>query len=103
MKLRNPDLVEDVVSQIFLRVIEGLRKTRVEQVRPWIFSIARNEVVNAWRHRQFVQLDSVSERPSPEHSPEDLAIAAGDASEVWALIRDYPRENNRLWNCAWLA
>src|SRR4051794_22834231 len=86
VKLRNPDLVEDVVSQIFVNVIEGLRKTRVEQVRPWIYSIARNEVANVWRHRRFVDLESVSERASQDRSPEDLAIAAGDASEVWGLI-----------------
>jgi len=86
LRLRNPDLVEDVVSQVFLRVIEGLRRSRVESVRPWIFAIAHNEVVNAWRHRPTVGLDSLSERASQERSPEEQAIAAGDASEIWALI-----------------
>jgi RNA polymerase sigma-70 factor (ECF subfamily) len=51
-RLQDPDLAEDVTSQIFLKVLEGLRKRRVENVASWIFTIAHNEVVSQYRRRR---------------------------------------------------
>ena len=51
-RLQDPELAEDVTSQIFLKVLEGLRKRRVENVASWIFTIAHNEVVSQYRRRR---------------------------------------------------
>ena len=50
--VREPDHIEDVVAQTFLRGWRGLPRLRhAERFEPWLFRIAHNEAMNELRRR----------------------------------------------------
>lgn len=86
-KLRNPELEQDVVSQIFLKVIEGLQTRRIDHVRPWIFTIAHHTIVDVYRARpDAVSMESVPEPLDPSANPEDVAAALSDLHLIRSLF-----------------
>ena len=86
-RLRNPELAEDVTSQIFLKVLEGLRRGRVEQVGSWLFTIAHNEVVSHYRRdRHDVGIDAAEEMASDSHTVEEAAIALSATRDLRAML-----------------
>ncbi len=86
-KLRNPDLEQDVVSQIFLNVLEGLQTRHIEHVRPWIFTIAHHTIVDVYRARpDVVSLEFVPELLDHASNPEDIAAAQSDIRLVRSLL-----------------
>lgn len=96
-KLHEEDLVEDIAAQIFLKVIEGIRKQPVTHVRSWIFAIAHNEVVNAYRRRRpQAQLDNLLNLESTDPSPEEAAIAHGLERQLRDLLPRLSGNEQRL-------
>ncbi|HYP60004.1 MAG TPA: sigma-70 family RNA polymerase sigma factor [Thermomicrobiales bacterium] len=86
-RLQDPELAEDVTSQIFLKVLEGLRKRRVENVASWIFTIAHNEVVSQYRRRrEFVGITEAVLAGGDDGMLEDTVITAADARDLRALL-----------------
>ena len=86
-RLQDPELAEDVTSQIFLKVLEGLRKRRVENVASWIFTIAHNEVVSQYRRRHvYVGITEATLADGDEGMLEDAVITAADAHDLRALL-----------------
>ena len=76
-----PDDVEDVVQEVFLAAMKGIRRyRRRSSFRTWIAGIARHKVVDFYRNRgrrpQTVALD-------PAHDPPD----EGDSWQEQALLR----------------
>jgi RNA polymerase sigma-70 factor (ECF subfamily) len=74
-KVGDPQVIEDLSGEVFLRVIEGLKRGRGWQDSPqgWIMGIARNVVANHYRNREKMtevilsdQLPS-SEKTDPGH------------------------------------
>lgn len=72
---RDSDLANDLTAQVFVRAIERLhqyRPVRGATFRSWLFTIARNLVVDQWRRRRHVRplnhelLDAESDSPGPE-------------------------------------
>src|SRR5687768_3959772 len=79
-QLQDPDLAEDVTSQVFVKALEGLRRNRIENVASWIFTIAHNEVVTLYRRqRNDVGLELAERVMSPDISLENAVIAQSDA------------------------
>jgi RNA polymerase sigma-70 factor (ECF subfamily) len=86
-RLQDPELAEDVTSQIFLKVLEGLRKRRVENVASWIFTIAHNEVVSQYRRRrEFVDTVEAAEVAGDGVALEDAVITSADVHDLRALL-----------------
>ena len=86
-RLRNPDLVEDVTSQIFLKVLEGLRRGRIEHVASWIFTIAHNEVVSLYRReRHDVGIDAAEDMASDSQTVEETVIALSATRDLRAML-----------------
>ena len=86
-RLRDPNVAEDVTSQVFLKALEGLRRARVEHVSSWIFTIAHNEVVSLYRReRHDVGIDEVADVASDGRAVEDAAIAQSDARDMRSLL-----------------
>ena len=96
-RLREADQVEDVVHQIFLKVIEGLRRQRIEHFRPWLWTICRHEVVDTYRRRRpDVGLATVIDVHSSGQSPEEWAVAQDNANLLQRLILQLPRSEQTL-------
>jgi RNA polymerase sigma-70 factor (ECF subfamily) len=86
-RLRSDDEIEDATNQIFLNALEGLHRTRIRHVQPWLFSIAHNVVTDRYRsRRKDAAIDLAWNVPSLSDSPEEAAIAHGDAADLYAAL-----------------
>ena len=74
-RIRDADLVEELVQETFTRTLERLDSLREpSRYRPWLLSIARNVANDRWRleHRQVdVETELLDLEPSSGTSPED--------------------------------
>jgi len=96
-RLQDPELVEDVTSQIFLKVLEGLRKRRVENVASWIFTIAHNEVVSQYRRRR--ELIGITEAVlalGDDDQLEDTIITQVVAGDLRAMLLRLSADQQRV-------
>ena len=86
-RLHDLELAQDVMGEIFLKMVQSLRTRPVDRFRPWLYTIAHHEVVTAYRRMQrHVGLDQVRDYASPDRSPEEIAVARGATSEILALL-----------------
>ena len=96
-RLQTEDGIEDATSQIFLQALEGLHRTRVEHVAPWLFSIAHNVVTDRYRARRYdVELDAALERPGGGFSPEETVMARSSVDELRAAIAHLSPDQRRV-------
>ena len=75
--------VEDVLQDVFFELIEAYRLLKpAEQMTGWLFQVARNRIIDLFRKRKSVSLDTVAEDdeartlgdllPSPDAGPDAL-------------------------------
>lgn len=71
----DPDVANDLTAHVFVRAIEKLHQYRPQQgatFRSWLFTIARNLIVDQWRRRPHTRSwdhavpDAASDGPGPE-------------------------------------
>ena len=96
-RISDPEQVKDIVGDIFLKVLIDLRKgTKTKKFRPWIFTIAHNEVANAYRERRWEHsLDGAQLSADPGPSPEDVAAAASNLDFLRTLMKQL-KESHRV-------
>lgn len=88
-RVRDPHVAEDLTAQVFERALARLATVRdAARVRPWIFTIARNAIVDERRRRRIVlDLDSAD---ALEHlwidSPEGEALRRDEARQLLAQL-----------------
>ena len=74
LKVGDSSAAEDIVSDVFVILIESLGKRSAprKNLRGWLFKVARNEVYRTYGKVQHLPLDDVEEfMPAPsEHNPE---------------------------------
>lgn len=81
-RLHDQSLAEDATSHVFLKALEHLQRKRIDNVASWLFSIAHNEVIDRYRRqRNDAALDAL-DLISPDGSPEELALARSELSDV---------------------
>jgi RNA polymerase sigma-70 factor, ECF subfamily len=87
---RVPD-VDDVLSEVFLQVARSLPRFRGsdDEVRPWIFTIARNRVVDEHRRRRRRPQLAAAPVPDRPAAPADDAV---DPELVAALAQLTPEQ-----------
>jgi RNA polymerase sigma-70 factor (ECF subfamily) len=96
-RLREADDIEDATNQIFLLALEGLRKSRVEHFRSWLFSIAHNVVTDRYRERRSeVDIAAAYDLPSLDISPEEVAISRSSSGDLHAALRHLSPDQRRV-------
>jgi RNA polymerase sigma factor (sigma-70 family) len=66
---------EDATSQVFTQALAGLHQLRDDNLRPWIYRIAHNVVIDMTRrNRPQSTLDDAMADPHPQPSPETEAL-----------------------------
>ena len=108
-RLGAPEAADDAASIIFMKTFTALPRFRPDRnrsgqplrplrtFRSWLFSIAHNVVVDAWRRdRRHVSLDGAASASlawrlvDRAASPEDAALGADEARRVMALLDQLP-------------
>jgi RNA polymerase sigma-70 factor (ECF subfamily) len=98
-RVSNPDLAADLTSVIFTRAIEALPRFRPNPnggtFRSWLFTIARNVVVDAYR----------AERPTgamppdpPDHDPgpEARAVHNDEFDRLLSVLHQLPEQHRQI-------
>jgi RNA polymerase sigma-70 factor (ECF subfamily) len=102
-RLANPEAAEDATSAVFVKAIAALTRFRPDPRRPgstfrsWLFSIAHNVVIDAWRRPspalsldQAVGEDAIDAVVDPSEQPEDIALGREEARLVIELLAMLP-------------
>ncbi len=90
---------EDATSQTFLKAFAGLPGYREDATsfRAWLFAIAHNAVIDAWRSGQLESpLDLAGELRTREPGPEDAILASEADRELYALVERLPADQMHL-------
>lgn len=108
-RLGNPQDADDAAGTVFLKAYAALDRFRPRRngasvtFRSWIFSIAHNVVVDAWRKpNRTISLDTatgtvIGDRiPAPGLSPEHEAIRSEEARTVLTLLTNLPEQHRAV-------
>jgi RNA polymerase sigma factor (sigma-70 family) len=108
-RLGSPEDADDAAGTVFLKAYAALDRFRPGRngagmtFRSWIFSIAHNVVVDAWRKpNRTVSLDTerggemANRLPASDFSPEHLAIRSEEARTVLTLLSNLPEQHRAV-------
>ena len=98
-KVSDPHISEDITSEVFVRVLEALKRGKVWRTTPdaWIFGIARNVVADHYRQksrRTEVMLDERLAMPEEESPAQQVAVAEQheELAQAITLLTDEQRD-----------
>lgn len=96
-RLDTREAAEDATSQIFTKALAALPAYRGDGFRGWLFAIARNVVMDAYRRPcSTLPLDSVSEPVDRSPSPESLAVTTDERAALRALLAALPEDQRSV-------
>lgn len=91
------NLAEELVQETFYRATISLSFYNYEDVKPWLFKVARNTYLDEWRKRQrwkWVPFYDKGDMKSPYGIPEDEMVSKENKDELTDLLDLLP-ENYR--------
>jgi RNA polymerase sigma-70 factor (ECF subfamily) len=96
--VENPTEAEDLTSQIFTEVLEGLARYQERgNFIAWLFTIARRKAIAALRHqRPTLQLEEVDEVPGPAEDPLERVIQSEQHEQMTGLIATLSDDQREL-------
>lgn len=96
-RLGDAEAAADASSQVFAKAIAALPGCREERFRAWLFSIAHNVLVDAYRGRRTdASLEAAVEIVDAAPTPEELAIAADDRRTMVRLLEHLTPDQRRV-------
>jgi RNA polymerase sigma-70 factor (ECF subfamily) len=101
-RLRDRGRAEDAVQEVFASVWRAASTYRPElgPGAPWVYAIARNEIVNRWRKRTEPTADAIDE-PSLEPGPAEVAEQSWRSFVVHRALETLPRHQRELVELAY--
>ena len=90
---------EDATSQVFTKAMANFERLDHDNLRPWIFRIAHNVVIDMHRaHRPATSLHEVPPQPAHAQSPESAAIEHDLQAQVTTAIASLSERDQQLVN-----
>lgn len=88
----NPDDARDITSETFVRAWTAAEETRLESVKAYLFTIARNLHRKQWRRQsRLVPLDeTMADMPDPAAAPDQAAVDQEDFQRTMAALQTLP-------------
>jgi RNA polymerase sigma-70 factor (ECF subfamily) len=97
LRLRDREEAADATSQTFAKALAGLDGFRDGSVAGWLFTIARNVVVDCVRRRRpQVDLDDAGWVPDTATGPSERAILSDQQRALFAAIRQLTPEQRHV-------
>ena len=92
---RDKSEIEDLLQEVYVRVFEAARKELPHAAKPFVFTAARNLLINRFRQQQVVAIEAVADLETLEVSAEDptpdrAAIAHEEFRRLQAAIDRLP-------------
>ena len=104
-QVRDQQVAEDLTAGVFVEAIQaGARFSgSLAALRSWLFRIARNDLIDYWRHARRVQSEAIDDvddadlaRAIPMDDPADAAISSVDRSQLLASVRRLSPEQRQV-------
>lgn len=102
-RINNQHDVEDIVSEVFLRVIRNLAQLRSQyptSFTAWVFAVARNTVIDHYRRKEqsgtIIPFDSCPPTATLELDPDMSLIECEDAAHLRDLITTLPERKREV-------
>ena len=96
-RLGDPNDAEDATSHIFAKAMVALPSCRDEAFRGWLFTIARNVIIDTYRRRHPARpLDDVIAITDPAAGPEEIALAEDERARLRALLVHLSRDQRQV-------
>lgn len=97
----DPDTADDLTSVIFLKAFERLdqyRRRRIGTFRAWLFTIARNSMLDHWRRNKRLSdfPDALPDVPDAEPGPEDIALTRMEFDAVRTVLARLPERHRSI-------
>ena len=92
---RKADDIPDMRQDIYLRVLEAATERLPQSTKPFLFTIARNIVIDRYRRERIVPIDGVADLeavvvPSQEPGPDRRAIARDELRHLQEALDQLP-------------
>jgi RNA polymerase sigma-70 factor, ECF subfamily len=104
-QVRDPEVAEDLTAGVFVEAIQAATRFSgsLGALRSWIFRIARNDLIDYWRHARRVQSEAIDDiddadlaRAVPVDDPADTAISSVNRSQLLATVRRLSPEQRQV-------
>ena len=98
-RLGDPEAAADATATVFVRALAALPRFRERSFRAWLFRIAHNEVIDAYRrsaHRRHAPLDTVAGLRATSPTPEEVALAGDEWATLTRLLATLPENQRRV-------
>lgn len=110
-RVPDPSDAEDVLQDVFYKLVEANRLLMpIDHVTGWLFSVARNRIVDLFREKRWVSSEdsSVADEgdnlprledllPSPDAGPEALYARGVLLEEIEQVLDELPREQRAVF------
>jgi RNA polymerase sigma factor (sigma-70 family) len=95
---RSKSDIDDLIQDIYVRVCESVEKQFPDPVRPFVFTVARNLLVDRVRREQVIPIEAVEDLDAlniaiDAPSPEQTTIAREELRRVQAALDRLPRRS----------
>ena len=92
---RNAHEIADLRQEIYLRVCEAAKQKRPNPIRPFVFTVARNLLIDKMRQNQIVPIDAVSDLEAlnvatDAPGPDRNVLARDELRRVRSALEDLP-------------
>lgn len=84
IKVSNPQLAEDLVGEVFIRILDALKRDRGWKTSPqgWVMGIARHVVADHYRHQERHREVSLTDNLSADDEPLLHHVAQSERERV---------------------
>lgn len=93
---RDETELEDICQDAFVKVYEAAQQERPKSVKPFVFTVARNALIDRARHARIIPIEAAIDPEaldiaSDEPSPERAAIARDELKRLQAALDRLPK------------